>query len=78
MLTTKNMATCKDCNTTIEWSKRGEKWVPMDLSGSCHFDTCPARQRAKQKYENSAIDYDEMRKPKLAKGQTQLVHVPWE
>ena len=42
------MATCKHCGCNIEWCKsRFDGWVPFDLNGRCHLDTCPKQKRFK-------------------------------
>ena len=54
------MVECNKCGANIKWSKEEGRWVPMDLDGKCHFDTCPKRKR----YKNTSIDYTKLGKPK--------------
>jgi ribonuclease HI len=31
---------CKKCNAEITWRKEGGKWMPVDLDGASHFQSC--------------------------------------
>ena len=58
----KKMAQCKDCQAEITWvqSENG-RWIPQDIDGTCHFDSCPARrdQRERRKREDRS-DYSKI------------------
>lgn len=54
------MATCKSCGANIEWHKSPlGKWIPHDLNGTCHFDTCPqSKQWRGMSARGPTIPYD--------------------
>ena len=56
------MAQCKSCKATIQWVERNNRWVPHDLDGRNHFETCPDADkfRKKQQSEDEACDYKEL------------------
>jgi len=53
------MTTCKSCGANIEWHRSPlGRWVPYDLNGNCHFDTCPQAKKWRGKgSENNPVDY---------------------
>jgi len=55
------MPTCKSCGAEIEWQKSAnDKWIPHDLNGQCHFDTCPdAKKFRKTHHKGSVVDFKE-------------------
>ena len=66
------MATCKACGAKIEWLMNDKgKWVPYDLNGVNHFNTCPDAKvfRGKHFTNDNTKDYTRMGVPK---DQTQL------
>ena len=56
------MANCKSCGVNIEWrqSESGQ-WIPYDLNGTCHFETCPqAKKWRDYRRANETIPYDRL------------------
>ena len=65
------MSKCKKCHAVLKWgmSPNG-KWIPMDLNGTCHFDTCPHAKEFRGKHygEEMSGDYTKIGRHKEQKG----------
>ena len=52
-ITTDKVSKCSRCGVMIRWEKTvNDKWIPMDMCGSCHFDTCPFAAEFRGKSNN--------------------------
>lgn len=54
-----NMSKCRSCGIEIEWHKsENDRWIPYDINGTCHFESCPDAKDWRKNYDNDdTVDY---------------------
>ena len=63
------MAQCQRCKQEIKWEKNdNDNWVPLNLDGVNHFETCPYSKEFRNKKVKGNLDYDEIDKDPKQKG----------
>ncbi len=65
------MTKCKKCKASIIWERNSnDKWIPLNLDGSLHFDTCLYAKEFRNKHfnQNNFHDYTKIRRENGQKG----------